>query len=381
MEVTISSNGVSSRLHYPITGSRTAETHAVKSLRPRFLAALKFSGAQASALAAVREFRGKQELFTRQTPELLETLRATSIVESSESSNRIEGVVARPGRVRALVLKGTAPKDRSEQEIAGYRDALALIHESADHMPLSINVIRQCHAMLFRYLDRAGGSWKLENNDVVERSPDGAIKRVRFRPVSAAQTPAAMDDLVRRYADSLHSRQQEPLVLVPLAVLDFLCVHPFADGNGRVARLLTLLLLYHADFRVGRYISLERIFEESKQTCYESLEASSKGWHQGRHNPFPWLQYFWGVLLRAYREFEERVRAVRSGKGSKTDLIRGAVSRRTKPFAISDIEGDCPGTSRDMVRVVLRQLRDSGTIELKGRGRGAKWLRVRSLSP
>jgi Fic family protein len=168
---------------------------------------------------------------------------------------------------------------------------------------------------------------------------------------------------------------REPLILVPLAVLDFLCIHPFSDGNGRVARLLTLQLLYHFDYEVGRYISLERIIEESKETYYEALEASSQGWSEGCHDVFPWMRYLWGVLLRAYREFEERVGTIRSGRGSKTDRVVEAVARRIGPFSISDIEADCPGVTRDWIRVVLRRLRDDGTIVPRGKGRGARWVK------
>lgn len=242
-------------------------------------------------------------------------------------------------------------------------------------MDFGINVILQCHSTVYRYMSEDGGDWKMVDNEIVEKNPDGSIRRIRFKPVSAVETPEAMDGLVENYKEAIHRHNKEPLVVIPLAVLDFLCVHPFRDGNGRVARLLTLLLLYHFDYQVGRYISLERIFEESKETYYETLEKSSKGWHQGEHDVFPWMNYFWGVLLRAYREFEERVGKIRTGKGSKIALVRKAVHRRIGPFAISDIESDCPGISRDMIRVVLRQLRDEGAILLQGKGRGAKWIR------
>jgi Fic family protein len=276
-----------------------------------------------------------------------------------------------------LVLQRTRPRDRSEQEVAGYRDVLALIHESAKYMPFSVNVILQCHTMLYRYLPRDGGRWKMTDNQIVETNPNGSIRRIRFTPVSAFATPQAMTSLVERYQYAIDPQGIEPLVVVPLTIFDFLCIHPFSDGNGRISRLLTLLLLYHFDYEVGRYISLERIFEESKETYYEALEASSANWHAGEHNPFPWLNYFWGVLIRAYREFEERVGTIRTGRGSKTAQIRGAVDRRIGPFAISDIEADCPGVSRDMVRRVLRQLRDEGAIVLQGKGRRAKWIRKR----
>ena len=251
-------------------------------------------------MKAVGEYRGKQELFRRQTPEVLASLKELAIIESSESSNRLEGITAPRERVRALVAQGTMPRDRSEQEIAGYRDVLTLIHGSADGITFSVNVILQLHQMLFRHVPSEGGRWKMAQNEIVERNADGSLRRVRFTPVSPVATPAAMEALVSEYADALN-RAQDPLLLVPLAVLDFLCVHPFLDGNGRTARLLTQMLLYHAGYEVGRYISLERIFEESKESYYETLEVSSQGWHEAEHDILPWVTYFWGVLLRAYR--------------------------------------------------------------------------------
>jgi Fic family protein len=349
----------------------------MRSLSPVYLDRLTFNADQASTLTSIAENRGRQDLFTRQTPQVLETLRQAAIVESSESSNRLEGITAPKPRVRALVLQSTKPKNRSEQEIAGYRDALNIIHESHEHMPFSTNVILQLHSLVYRYVPTPGGKWKSADNEIVERDPDGTVRRVRFKPVPAFQTPEAMEQLVSLYADATGALAIEPLVVVPLAILDFLCVHPFLDGNGRVGRLLTLLLLYQHGYQVGRYISLERIFEESKESYYETLEKSSQGWHEGEHDPYPWMTYFWGVLLRATREFEDRVGTIRVGRGTKTDQIKQAVNRRTAPFAISDITADCPGISHDMVRRVLRELRDSGAIELQGKGRGAKWLRVR----
>jgi Fic family protein len=345
------------------------------SLDIKYLNKLNFSAEQASTLKKIGEYRGKQELFSRQTPEILNTLHQVAIIESSESSNRLEGITAPHDRIEALVLQSTDPKNRSEREIAGYRDALSLIHESAQHMEFTINVILQCHSMVYSYMPEDGGHWKVVDNEIVEKNPDGSIRRIRFKPVSAVETQTAMDGLVEHYREAINRHNKEPLVVIPLSVLDFLCVHPFRDGNGRVARLLTLLLLYHFDYQVGRYVSLERIFEESKETYYETLERSSQGWHQAKHDAYPWMNYFWGVLVRAYREFEERVGKIRTSKGSKTALIRMAVDRRIAPFAISDIESDCPGVSRDMIRIVLRQLRDEGVIVLRGKGRGAKWIR------
>jgi Fic family protein len=340
------------------------------SLTRLYLARLRFDATAISTIHRIGEARGRQELFVRQLPQQLETLRTHAVIESAESSNRIEGVVAAPGRVADLVVHRTDPRNRSEQEIAGYRDALQLIHESHADMPFTLNMVLQLHQMLYRYQPGVGGRWKSTDNEIVERDRTGRIVRVRFTPTSAVATPQAMSDLVSDFRNEMSRALADPLVLVPLAVLDFLCVHPFTDGNGRVARLISLLLLYQFNYRVGRYISLERIVEESRESYYDALERSSRGWHESTHDAHPWLEYFWGVLIRAYREFEDRVETL---KGSKTDQVRGAVARRLGPFAISDIEHDCPGVSRDMVRHVLRQMRDESALQVEGRGRGAKW--------
>lgn len=325
-----------------------------------------------ATLRAVGEHRGRQALFFKQSPEVLESLKEVAIIESSESSNRLEGITAPHHRIAALI-KGTQPKNRSEQEIAGYRDALSLIHESGVHMQFSTNIILQLHSMLYRYMPTDGGRWKMTDNEIVEKDGDGHVTRVRFKATPAVTTPFAMEELARNYTHAIQVLQQEPLVVVPAAILDFLCIHPFSDGNGRTARLLTLLLLYHFDCQVGKYISLERIFEDSKESYYETLEYSSQSWHDDRQDVMPWFNYFWGVLLRAYKEFEERVGAIRGGRGAKTEQIRASVVRKMEPFSISDIERDCPGVSRDMIRNILRQLRDEGGIVPQGRGRAAKW--------
>lgn len=346
----------------------------MSSLTSEYLKSLSYSSKQVSTLRSIGEYQGKQELYFKQSPEILKGLQQVSIIESSESSNRLEGIIAPHHRIADLVLKNTTPIDRSEQEIAGYRDALNLIHQSAKHMPFSINVILQLHAWLYRYQSIQGGQWKIADNQITEIHPDGKT-RVRFIPSSAFETPKAMDQLIQRYEQHIHEWNQEPLILIPAIILDFLCIHPFRDGNGRTARLLTLLLLYRHDYHVGRYISLERIFEESKETYYETLEKSSQGWHTGQHDIMPWMNYFWGVILRAYKEFEMRVGTVTTGKGSKAHHIRRTIENMVGPFAISDIERACPSVSRDTVRLVLRQLRDEGVILPEGKGRGAKWVR------
>jgi Fic family protein len=347
----------------------------VPSFTPQYLAGIRLSGADASALAALGAFRGRQELYRNQTPEVLNGLKAVALVESSESSNRIEGVLAPHDRIEALVLKNSVPANRSEQEIAGYRDALALVHESAREMALTVNVVLQLHALLYRYQGGQGGRWKATVNEIIERDAKGAVVRVRFRPPEPIVTPAMMADLVAGYRRAIDVGQ-EPLIAIPLAVLDFLAIHPFGDGNGRTGRLLALMLLYQADYEVGRYISLERIVEESKETYYEALERSSAGWHEDAHDALPWMRYFWGMLIAACKEFEERVGTIRTGKGAKADVVEEAVERRIGAFSISDIEAESPGVSRDWVRLVLRKLRDEGRIRLVGKGRGAKWVKV-----
>lgn len=352
----------------------------MRSLHPDLLARLTYTADDATTLRQLGEHRGRQDLFVRQRPEVLEALRTVAIVESSESSNRLEGIVAPRDRVEGLVLRDARPANRSEQEIAGYRDAIQLLHQAAPDMPFSVNVVLQLHQTLYRYLPQEGGHWKMTDNEIVERAADGALLRVRFHPVAAVATPGAMDELVQRHRQAVAEARHDPLALVPLTILDFLCIHPFTDGNGRLARLLTLMLLYHFGYQVGRYISLERIFEESRETYYDSLEASSNGWHEGEHDVRPWLRYSWGVLLRAYGEFEERVGRVAGGRGSKSQQVRDAVERKVAPFRISELERDCPAVSRDTIRLVLRQMRDEGRVSLEGRGPGARWRRAEALA-
>jgi Fic family protein len=336
---------------------------------------LQFSAQQLEALNRIGEYQGKQALYAERLPEVLKTMRRVAQVESAESSNRIEGIEAPRRRIQGLVIERTAPQNRSEQEIAGYRDALALVHEVAADMDVTANVIRQLHTIMYRYLPQPGGRWKLVDNEIVERDAAGAL-RVRFKPVPAVATPQAMEDLAAGVGRALQAEERPGLVVAPLAVLDFLCIHPFTDGNGRVSRLLTLLLLYRLGHQVGRYISLERITEESKETYYEALAQSSQGWHEGRHDPHPWLDYFWGVMLRAYGEFTERVSGLNRGAGSKAAVVRDAVVRMGGPFALADLETQCPGVSLSTIKRELAAMRDEGLMLLDGRGRGARWRRV-----
>ncbi len=347
----------------------------MKSLNLEYLDKLTFTVEQISTLRALGEYRGKQALFFKQSPEALKSLQLVAKIESSESSNRLEGIELPHKKIEELILKNTAPHSRSEQEIAGYRDALNLIHESGEHMPFTPNIILQLHDILCHYMANPGGQWKSSDNEIIEKHPDGT-KRIRFVPTKAHLTPNAVEELTSNYTAIVGQKKQEGLVLIPLAILDFLCIHPFSDGNGRMSRLLTLMLLHQFDYQVGHYISLERIFEESKESYYETLHISSQHWHEGKHDVNPWLNYFWGALLRAYREFESRVGAITQGRGSKTDLIQSAINRRIAPFSIGDIESDCPGVSREMIRKILQKMRNNGEITVSSGGRGAMWQRI-----
>ena len=330
-----------------------------------------------SLIAEIDEFKGAWRALGTLAPDRLSALRRVATIESIGSSTRIEGSKLSDSDVERLLsnIEVRHFASRDEQEVAGYRDALGLIHESGEQMPFSEGTVLQLHGMLYRYMPQPGGHWKATNNDIVERHPDGST-RIRFRPVAAHLTPIAMADLIARYRSALDQHLADPLVLVPLAILDFLCIHPFPDGNGRMARLLTLQLLYHFGYAVGRFISLERIFEASKESYYETLEASSQGWHEAGHNIAPWLDYFWGALLRAYKEFEERVGTIERGRGAKGDRVRSEVLKRQLPFSISEIEEACPGISRDMVRVILRAMKAEGLIAPNGKGRAAKWIKL-----
>ena len=347
----------------------------MNSLSPEYLDRLSFKKGHIAALRAIGELKGKEGLYSQHSPDVLDNLIGLALVESTISSNRIEGIVTEPGRARAIVLRSSKPRNRDEQEIAGYRDALATIHESWGNLGFNIAAIKQLHAITLRYTQKKGGNWKGQDNFIGEFYPDGKLKRVIFTPTPALETPEAMESLVERYDYAIKSGH-DPLVLIPLAILDFLSIHPFDDGNGRMARLLTLLLLYRHGYNVGRYISLERIIEESKKSYYETLNASSRQWHDGQHDPFPWLTYWWGVMIRAYKEFGERVGTLKPSQGPKTEQVELAVKRRIAPFAFSEIEAECPGVSKDMVRHVLRQLRDQGRLRSEGTGRGARWHKV-----
>lgn len=343
----------------------------MKSFEKKYLIKLRFPHEVLSNLRAIGEYKGKEELFGKQSPDALEKLLESAIVQSTESSNRIEGVKAPHKRIEMIVKANATPRNRSEQEIAGYRDVLNLIHQSHEDIPLSENVVLQFHSMLYRYTTVKSGFWKKIDNEIVDVMPGGK-KILRFKPVLAKDTPSYMKRLISLYKTYLVEESFDPLILIPLFVFDFSCIHPFIDGNGRISRLLTLLLSYQAGYKVGKYISLERITEDSESSYYDALAISSKKWHEGKHDIFPWLDYFHGTLIAAYKEFEARVGRFK-GKGSKTEQVKSAIETFVKPFSINDIERICPDVSRDMIRKILRGLRDAGVIHSTSMGRGAVW--------
>jgi Fic family protein len=327
------------------------------------------------SIALIAEHKGKEELFRRQSPQVLETLRRAAVVSSTEASNRIEGIVASRRRIEALVERGSEPRDRPEQEIAGYRDVLNTIHDHHADMALTSGTVLQLHRDLFRFAPQPGGRWKTVDNEIVERLADGTV-RLRFRPLSAFETPAAMDALHAGFADARERGEVDHLLLVAAYVLDFLCIHPFLDGNGRMARLLTLLLLYQAGYGVGRFISLEQIVERSRESYYEALAASSAGWHQGTHALLPWWEYFLGVLLAAYRDFEHRVGETGAPRGAKRNLVLRVVRRLGPRFRYGEVAAACPGVSRPTIYRALKELEAAGEVRCLGTGRGAEWERV-----
>lgn len=331
------------------------------------------------AVRAIGEFRGRQVLYERQSPEILETLRRAAMIQSVESSNRIEGVTVAADRLEPLVRGKVTPRDRSESEVAGYRDALAEIHTNANHMVLSPRLILDFHRRMYALTPERGGRWKEKDNAIVEVRADGR-QVVRFRPVSALATPEHVRRLCELYRRALDERQIEPLLLIASFVLDFECIHPFLDGNGRVGRLLTLLLLYQAGYEAGRYISLERIVEETKETYYEALHRSSQNWHQARHDLRPWWEYFLGTIIAAYREFEERVGSLTTVRGAKREMVRNVIGRLPSRFRLGDLQHACPGVSYPTLKRALADLRREKRVRCVGRGRDAEWERIGSWS-
>jgi Fic family protein len=347
----------------------------MKSLDIDFLGRQAIPIEMGGLLQKLGEFKGRQDLFQHQTPQVLETLKQTAIIESTESSNRIEGITVPAKRFRELMAHPTKPKDRSEAEILGYREVLSRIHTKPESFSIDEKTILEFHREIYAKTDMPAGQWKKRDNTIEEQLPDGRWV-TRFVPVSTRETPFYMKELCIRFNRLWNKRQVSPLILIPAFVFDFLCIHPFSDGNGRVSRLLTVLLLHQSDYTVGRYISIERLIEESKETYYEVLRKSSQDWLNGKHTLKSWWEYSLGILIGAYQEFEQRVGTVTSRRGAKTSMLEEVIANLPATFSISDIERLSPAVSRDMIRVVLNRMRQEKKITCLGRGRDARWKKM-----
>lgn len=327
-------------------------------------------------IGKINEYKGKQDLYIEQSPQALKKLTDVAIIQSTKASNSIEGIVVTDKRLREIMKDDTRLEDRSEGEIAGYRDVLNTIHTSFDAIPVNSNIILQLHRDMYKYISSEGGRYKNQDNIIGEILPSGE-KYVRFKPVAAGETPSYMLELCDFLNKEMKEEKIEPLILIGSFIFDFLCVHPFNDGNGRMSRLLTLLLLYKYDYIVGRYISLEKIIEESKSSYYETLNKSSIGWHTGNHNIFIWLDYFLGTLLAAYKEFEERVGLIKNSRGNKSFRVEQSIKSVLGTFTKEDIRSACPDVSESTINRVFSKLKDEEVIEVLGKGRNAKWKRLK----
>ena len=317
------------------------------------------------------EARGKQALWLNQKPEVLAVLREQAIIQSVESSNRIEGVTVAADRLRPLVIGKAKPRDRSEEELAGYRRALQWIHARKGEVSITPDLIKRLHAFAQGGLSGDAGVWKSRDNEIVEFSPSGE-RSVRFVPTRAKDTPGAVAQLCQNYRSAGEDLSLPPLLVVATFVFDLLCIHPFRDGNGRVSRLLTTLLLESHDFQVARYVSLERLVEEEKDEYYRVLKLCSAGWHEGANEIIPWWNYFLGLIRRAYQELERQVASL-DARPAKSGLVRQTVLAQVGQFTLADLAAQLPAVSPQLIKKVLSELKQAGRVGLTGRGRGALW--------
>lgn len=317
------------------------------------------------------EARGKQDLWSRQKPEVLAVLREQAAIQSAEASNRIEGVTVAPDRLRPLVIGKARPRDRSEEELSGYRAALEWIFTRKQRLPITPDVLLRLHRLAQGGSPGDAGQWKSRDNEIIEILPNGE-RRVRFRPVTARKTPAAMESLCRGYRAACDEEEVPPLLVIATFIFDLLCVHPFRDGNGRVSRLVTSLLLEAHGFQVARYISLERLVEESKESYYQVLEQCSQGWHEDTNKILPWWNYFLGIVRGAYREFERQIESA-GARPAKSELVRQTVRSQVESFTLADLVAQIPAASPQLIKKVLAEMKEAGETKLAGRGRGAMW--------
>ncbi len=322
-----------------------------------------------SYLTQIHEQKGRQNRFSDAQKDVLEELLEIAKIQSTESSNRIEGIITTDDRLKLIVRNKTTPRSRSEREIAGYRDVLNTIHENYEFIPVRPGMILQLHRDLYKFSGMSiGGSFKNSDNVIAETLPDGT-KRVRFHPVPAWETSEAMDALCTAINEAIADPELDDLLLIPMFILDFLCIHPFNDGNGRMSRLLTLLLLYRTGYPIGKYISIERLIADSKDSYYEALQESSENWHEGVSDYLPFSRYLLGVIIAAYREFSERTEILIEAGNSKTGRIRRLIRGTTGKVTKAELMEQCPDISQVTIQRALKELTDSGDILKIGGGR------------
>ena len=326
-------------------------------------------------IAAIYKEAGKQEMYLKQKPQELEKLVEIAKIQSTEASNAIEGIVTTNTRIRQLMEEKTTPRNRDEKEIAGYRDVLGIIHESFDAIPITQNYILQLHKILFSHLGNpAAGKTKTVQNYISASFPDGHTETL-FIPLAPYETPEALDRICEEYNRVIGNAELEPLIAIPVFIHDFLCIHPFNDGNGRMSRLLTTLLLYRSGFYVGKYISLEAKIAKHKDLYYDALSASQNGWHEGSDDPVPFIKYLLGTILAAYRDFEDRFALVEI-KRSALDMVRLATQYKIGRFTKQDIRELCPSISISSIEGALRKMVDNGEIKREGSGKNTFYYRT-----
>lgn len=325
-------------------------------------------------LTRIHEFKGEQTLFIEAKADTLSQLVDIAKIQSTEASNKIEGIYTSDERLKALVKDSTRPRTRNEREIAGYRDVLNTIHENHDYIPPKPSIILQLHRDLYKFegMD-IGGRYKTSDNIIEEQDAEGN-KSVRFRPMPAWETPEAIEKICQSYDEALNSENIDALIIIPMFVLDFLCVHPFNDGNGRISRLLTLLLLYRSGYIVGKYISIEKLIEQTKEIYYESLQLSSAGWHENKNDYEPFVKYMLGVIVAAYRDFSSRVSLLTTQGMSKPDRVKEIIRATLGPITKTEILAKCPDISQVTVQRALADLVDKGDIVKLGGGRYTKYI-------
>ena len=327
-----------------------------------------------SLLTQIHEYKGEQRLHIEAEADVLTQLMEIVKTQSTEASNRIEGIYTSDERIKKLVLNKTTPRTRDEQEIAGYSNVLATIHESYDYIPPRPSLILQLHRDLYKFSGmNYGGNYKSQDNVIAQEGAQGC-RHARFIPVPAWETPEAVNQLCAAYEDVVGSGSADPLLIIPMFVLDFLCIHPFNDGNGRMSRLLTLLLLYRADYIVGKYISIEKLIEESKETYYDALQSSSENWHEGTNDYRPFVRYMLGVIVTAYREFSARMQTLTTSGLSKPERVRETIHETLGKITKRDIMAKCPDISEITIKRVLAELTASGTIIKTGSGRSTAYI-------